>query len=180
MSRNLSPGPGTGVTGRKMRETALCPVQCLPAPHICSAQAAPAWPVSRYLTVLVLWHQHFHLRHTFFPPLLLPLKIFWWPCIDLWYYVVHLSRGLCFVQWLITLGQWPGSQRVMVHCDQTGPGKGEEGWHLGHSRVTRLLPHLISAVNSLRLPAFGSFVCSILVSALLDADYCYYISIVFH
>ena len=54
----------------------------------------------------------------------------------------------------------PGRQRVMVHCDQAAKARvrSEEGWLLGHSRVTKLLPPLISAVNSLRLPALGSFV----------------------
>ena len=88
-----------------------CTPQCLPSHLLCTGSTSQAG----------LWLPDCHCPNPIktstlsFSPLLYfvyhsscPLKIFWWPGIDLGYYVVHLSRVLYFVQWLITLGQVDG------------------------------------------------------------------------
>ena len=125
MSRNMSPGPGTGVTGRKMRETGPCTPQCLPSHLLCTGSTSQAglWlPDCHCPNPKSLRHQHFIFATPLFClPLLLPFEDFL--MARYWFGILRgpLVKRIMFCTVAHYTG--PGRQRVMVHCDQAAKAR---------------------------------------------------------
>ena len=111
MSRNMSPGPGTGVTGRKMRGTAQAVQASAVSPVPTGSPSLDRALITWRRAVLILRHHHFHFRHSFIwfsTPTSLALNIFF-PSgfIGIWF--DYVWEDLCTVA-DCTGAVGPGSQ----------------------------------------------------------------------